>query len=432
VSHHWDVGTNGLHLISLPVTPLEADAPEVFGIPASDFLLARWEPSLPPEGAYRIWPSIDPLAMGRGYWLRILSAVDATVSGLKAAGDEDFSIDLKLGWNMIGSPRTDPVPVANLMVAVGTNTPVTLAQAVTAHVVQSGIFGYSQSTGYELAESLTPFAGYWIRCINAAGCRLVFPGTAAATASVRAKSSNVAWRLPLVARAGAQGATAYLGCAADATDKADAQYDAMAPPQMGAGVTCLLAADGAKAAYATDFRPATRGDGGWELEVGCQEAGTPVVLSWPDMSSLPQDVRPVLIDEAAGRRQYMRTTTEYTIAATASGTSRRLRIEVPKPSAGGLAITALAQQPTAAGVELAYTLSAEAAVNATVVNIAGRPVRSLARDRAQAAGANALLWNLRDDGGSLAPNGTYLLRLEAYGPDGQRVSRLQSLQVLRR
>jgi hypothetical protein len=82
------------------------------------------------------------------------------------------------------------------------------------------------------------------------------------------------------------------------------------------------------------------------------------------------------------------------------------------------AITAASARQTAASAEVIFTLSAPARVHARALNIAGRPVATLCRDRDCAAGANRLLWNAMGDRGLPVPNGLYLIEVTAAAPDG--------------
>jgi flagellar hook assembly protein FlgD len=64
-------------------------------------------------------------------------------------------------------------------------------------------------------------------------------------------------------------------------------------------------------------------------------------------------------------------------------------------------------------------LNADAVVDAEVMNIAGRRVRTLAKNRAMAAGDAAILWDGKNDGGAVLPNGVYLLSVVARGEQGR-------------
>ncbi|MBM3498482.1 MAG: hypothetical protein FJX74_07395, partial [Armatimonadetes bacterium] len=84
----------------------------------------------------------------------------------------------------------------------------------------------------------------------------------------------------------------------------------------------------------------------------------------------------------------------------------------------GGAVTSLSAAPTTTGAQIVFTLSGDADVSATILNIAGRPVRTLATDRAVTAGVNVLLWNGLSDAGLRAPAGAYLVRVTAHAGDG--------------
>ncbi len=175
VGHTFYAGASGLLMITLPMTYEEADAAQILAIPSSDLLLARWDPSRPPRGRYEIWPDIAPFAPGRGFWIRLLDDVTVALQGVIPEEDRSYGVAVDLGWNMIGSPRLEPVAVADLQVEVGTAGAVSFSEAVTRGWMQAGVYGYSQQSGYVLAQTLQPFAGYWVRCLTAEGARLVFP-----------------------------------------------------------------------------------------------------------------------------------------------------------------------------------------------------------------------------------------------------------------
>jgi flagellar hook assembly protein FlgD len=78
-----------------------------------------------------------------------------------------------------------------------------------------------------------------------------------------------------------------------------------------------------------------------------------------------------------------------------------------------------------------FTLSAPASLQAQVVNIAGRAVRTLALDYAGQAGVNTLAWDGRSDQGSLVPNGTYLVRLLARDAQGAQSQATAACTVIR-
>ncbi|HPF34323.1 MAG TPA: FG-GAP-like repeat-containing protein [Candidatus Krumholzibacteria bacterium] len=85
------------------------------------------------------------------------------------------------------------------------------------------------------------------------------------------------------------------------------------------------------------------------------------------------------------------------------------------PAAGGLRLLANRPNPFNPSTEIRFVLARDARVDAHVVDVAGRRVRTLARGLAQPAGERALRWDGRDDGGRALPSGAYYAVVHADG-----------------
>jgi len=96
---------------------------------------------------------------------------------------------------------------------------------------------------------------------------------------------------------------------------------------------------------------------------------------------------------------------------------------------GGLTVSGISAQQAGGGVALTYALSADAEVEATVLNMAGRPIAQLQSSGVQAAGVQALQWNGRNAAGSVVPAGLYLVRITARTTDGESASGLCSASI---
>ncbi|NLO72871.1 MAG: hypothetical protein GX100_02020 [candidate division WS1 bacterium] len=175
LTHTWEKQGNGIIMMSLPVEPLQTNAAVVLGIDARKLLLARWDPTAPPDGAYRIWPTTEPFQPGRAYWLKLPADLTVNAEGLLPPPGQDYTVPLSLGWNMVGSPRQTPVLVTDLRVQTGTDETISFAEAINRGLVQRGFYAYTPGTGYQLADTLDPFDGYWLRCLVPGGARLIFP-----------------------------------------------------------------------------------------------------------------------------------------------------------------------------------------------------------------------------------------------------------------
>ncbi|MBM3956786.1 MAG: hypothetical protein FJ313_01895 [Gemmatimonadetes bacterium] len=95
----------------------------------------------------------------------------------------------------------------------------------------------------------------------------------------------------------------------------------------------------------------------------------------------------------------------------------------------GLALTSLSAVPAPAGAQLTFSLPSPASVTATVLNIAGRPIRTIVADRPLDAGLQTLLWDRRAETGLPAPSGLYLIRVTARDASGGQSTALATLAL---
>lgn len=106
-------------------------------------------------------------------------------------------------------------------------------------------------------------------------------------------------------------------------------------------------------------------------------------------------------------------------------------VAVTLSGSGSAQVAGLVAQPSAVGGEIVFSLTTGGAVTAEVLNIAGRPIRTIVTDREMPAGLSTLHWDGRSNQGLSVPNGTYLIRLTTHSPDGARARALTTLQVVR-
>lgn len=105
---------------------------------------------------------------------------------------------------------------------------------------------------------------------------------------------------------------------------------------------------------------------------------------------------------------------------------------LPTGETSGLMLTgAAARGIPRGGAQITFTLSSVAQVQARVLNIAGRPVRTICRATDCEAGANTLIWNAQSDRGLPVPNGTYLVELTARADDGAQARALTQVILSR-
>ncbi|MGC8783990.1 MAG: FlgD immunoglobulin-like domain containing protein [Armatimonadota bacterium] len=433
----------GLQMISLPILPFASDNADALGVARNGFLLAHWRQDTPGENKYLLYPTAPPFRPGVGYWLKLRSNIIADIRGIAPRADQNFTIATTYGWNQIGNPFTTPVDVSEIEVQYLLNDPVPFATAVSKGWVGGTIWRYNPAiNNYEAATTLQPWEGYWLRVLVTEGVTLTFPAPATrAQRRSRAQppshppvyGAKAEWQTVLTAIAGNSRAQVRLGQSVSASDRFDSVYDSEAPPEFGQMLAFgIVNSDWGAAAgrYAVDVRRSGARTT-WNLQVRTPAPEMEVTLTWSDLRSVPKDTRLVLVDDATGRQYNLRTVSSVTLRTDQTGT-RSLQL-VAEPQAGAtLRITGLRAQRTRGGAySIQYTLSADAQVQAEVLNASGKPVRILQSGAPSRAGIQTVSWDGRDGGGVAVPAGAYLLRIRAQTEDGTSSQAILPMVVTR-
>ena len=102
------------------------------------------------------------------------------------------------------------------------------------------------------------------------------------------------------------------------------------------------------------------------------------------------------------------------------------------PTGGGIVgVSGLSALSTAGGAEIVFTLSSPADVTVTIVNLAARPVATIAAASPMGGGVQRLSWNGRGNTGLAAPAGPYLVSITAQSDSGDQARALAPLRLNR-
>lgn len=419
---------SGLQLISLPYDYPSADPADLLGANPATFQMATWDPE---TGRYSLYPSApaDRFRLGYGYWLRLDQVRELSREGIEAENVHEVAYDSGAsGWNLLGCFFTEPIDFYSLQVRDQAGVVRSMQAAMAAGLVRSPLFAYVLG-GYATSAVAEPYVGYWFN----AGADITLIGDrrtdTLASAEDAARPAVVApeggWLMPLVVTsAGMCDTSTWVGCAPAATGGFDAGMDMLKPPPPGMGASVYAALTGELGSQAVDVRPATA-EALWTLSVE-GPAGETVSVRWPDLSSVPADVRPMLVDTATGRQVYMRTSSSYDF--TAREGARELEIRL-LDSTNLLAVSVPSARPVGGGTEISYTLSADAQVEVQILNIAGRVVDTVADGTLQTAGVQRLVWDGMTTRGTRAPSGTYLVVVRARGEGGQQTQAIGTVAL---
>ncbi len=405
----------GLHMIGASAEPVNVDAQAVWGTTA----IQRWDPA---TSAYRSYPNDwTQVRLGRSNWVFFAGATNPTVSGHPADTAEDFSVELTRGWNQSCVPFLTPMDYGALTTnPSGALSPFAWAWVSGAYQLITALPGYPGSQA-----TVNPWEGFWALCL-VDSAQLIFPGPGAGGSSVAEASAaeEDGWAARITVECGGSRDEAnYFGV------RSSGAVVIPNPPMPARLVDlCFVRAEGRP--LGGDLR-APGEPLSWELAVSGALAGETVTLRWPDLSGVPRNLSLILTDTATGKRVSLRTAQQYAYQAGEAET-RRLRLEATEGGVGAMTVAGLSAVPTAnGGVTAQYTLSRSAAVEATVLNIAGRTVRSVARGELHEAGVNTLSWDGRSSDGVRVPSGRYLVRIRARAADGQQSSAVTSVVIQR-
>lgn len=115
----------------------------------------------------------------------------------------------------------------------------------------------------------------------------------------------------------------------------------------------------------------------------------------------------------------------------AYGNTQYASKSAPPTAGGGQVLVTATAIPTASGVaQITVNLTADASVQVSILNVAGREVATLPEQSLE-AGVSSLLWNGRSSLGTKAPSGRYLVRVTARGEDGGQAQALAGLSLSR-
>jgi M6 family metalloprotease-like protein len=413
----------GLRMITLPAVPVDPSPLSVFQLTdPSQLNLARWDPVTSAYHTVAMDPNDPVLSFtpGAGFWLRQTVPSPISVAGTSVTASS-YEVPIGPGWNMVGSPYNQKQPFVGIVVntTTGTVTPITASNDVRKYG-----WRYDASvSSYRLVSPILPggqgdlpaLESMWIYAyspgLSLGFTNLVSAGSPRETAPPKLDG----WQVRLTARTDT---AADLDNFIGVTSQAASLGKIVSPPPMAGGVDLFLTA-GPKGSdrLAADLRESLGARPTWDAVVECATANTTVRLSWPDLSAVPNNLRPMLTDLATGRSVYMRTASGYTYPCRKAGGQRRFRIRL-ETSGAGLMLSQLAATPLkAGGAEVVYTLSrAPAQVQVEVLNVAGRKVATVGPIDGQ-AGVNRTLWNGLSSGGQRVPAGRYIVHVTAVAGD---------------
>lgn len=440
---------SGPNLVGLPWTFSDTAWTSVLSplTTPGDFRAFNWDPV---QQGYVVSTSAE---RGRAAWILTSGApqlVDLqsnpTTPGDIASGN--VTTQLLPGWNLISNPYPYEIVISQILgvtAAVPTGT-INWNQLVQQGILSGIVFYYDPASGGYMFEqgdnaTLKPNRGYWLFNATSAPVTLFYPpvfapGVPGSTRSTAEpfEQSDRQWRLQLAVRSSeAQDAQNFIGQARTAAEaRRWRAHKPPMPPQSPVSLAIEQTIDGRPTRLAKSLIEGA-GRKEWKVVVSANEPGT-YTVNWPNLSTVPRNVRFRLTDLATGTVRDLRTSSGYTFTVEEPST-REFTIDatvggVQNAVIGNVIATRPSRDPLAP-FTINYTLSADATTTVRILSSRGREVFTASRGRSDRAGENTVTWTLRDNANRLVAPGSYRVEVVAETASGERVRKIIPVNVVR-
>jgi hypothetical protein len=446
----------GANLVAFPWEFEDTALTSVLGLDQpTDFQAFNWDPV---QKGYVIATSAQ---RGEGTWV-VLKTDPNDPNNLRPLGGnpqvpEDTAegaglTELNREWNLIGNPYQYPIKLGELVGVAKSSNNITFTwkEMVDSGLVNGALAWWdADSNTYRFISGinaeLAPNRGYWVY-IQDPSITINFPPVFLEGAETRSRSREVEetwknsadqWKLQMVARSGEEmDDQNFLGMTTS-TREANALtfFEPPMSPVQNLGLSIGKPAStgdttGTRMAQAMSDRQSRTE---WTVFVQSKTGGQ-VTVTWPNMATVPKNVRFTLTDPATSTTRDMRRTSGYTFEA-AAGTTRELKIQiepggVSRALIGNVNIGRSGKDRTAP-FNISYTLSGPATTTVRILGAGGKEIFTATRGRADSAGENSVIWAMKDNANRAVAPGTYRVEIVAETSDGERVRVVRPVNVVR-
>ena len=433
-----------LQLISIPLIPIQPTPVTAFNpkdasgvsVDVSFLNAITWVLGSGGTGSYialNSTPFFPAITNGQGYWIRPNMQMSINPIGRLYDQTTPFSINLKEGWNLIGTAYLTDTSWSGTQVRSNGVLQNVLLPAQT--IIRPVAWGYDPVSGsYLLVDGKTPAtdslksgSGYWVRAM--ADCELVFPAPAR---SVPGKTRALAPREPSIQISARSGDRADVDNYVPLTGLNESRMVQLEkPPYMANYVSIHFLPSGS--VTLPDNLKSMNGKGLTVFEVLTDKKNADVSVQFPNIATLGRKVQVTLVDLSNNTRRSVNSNGSFTFNSGDQMAARRFAVLTETLNANSaLVITSLSTTGRSAGaLNFAYNLSSSASVKAQILGADGRMWRELTPGRAATQGINSMQWDGRDSKGVALPIGLYMLKLTASDSTGHAASAVLPFTLVR-
>ena len=420
--------------------------------PDADYRAFNYEPA---QRRYVVSTGPD---RGKGTWLIMNQEQAITLGGTPTAPTDgtpqpDGSggaplITLQPGWNLVGNPYQTSIQLGQIVgsAASNSNGAFTFAQLVQQGIISGSLAFWDQDTAtykfiQKATDSMEPQRGYWIYVYSSQNVVIRYPAVftpfARATSEPAWTQSDRQWRLQLAARTNASADDYnFIGIAgSSAVAKSTVIQEPPIAPLDGAISMAIEKDVNGQATRLAQALSEKAGRQEFKVSVFAKDAGS-VSVTWPNLSTIPKNIRVRLVDTATGETRDLRKVSGYRFdAASASTREFKIQVETGTVSRAVIGNVVVTRNSRGTGgdssIRLTYSLATDATTTVRILKANGSEVMTITRGRADKAGQNEAVWNLMDQANRAQPPGTYRAEIVAEGQDGERVRKIVPIVISR-
>ncbi|MFQ5824126.1 MAG: FlgD immunoglobulin-like domain containing protein, partial [bacterium] len=323
-----------------------------------------------------------------------------------------YTLTLKPGWNQIGLPFAFPVAWDSIFIASDSPDSVEIP--------------WLYEGGYDPADILEPYKGYFIRNKNDSNISLRIPPIALEGLSkslARSNLSNSEWSLQIKATCQeARDEFNLLGINKLASDDWD-PLDYTEPPPIGEYVSVYFPKQDWEIYpnnYTTDYRHNIGEGQSWIVNVKTNIRNSEVKINFAGLEAIPQDLEIILLDEKLHITKNLKSDQSYSFPTGNFGTTKTLKLSVGNSNFISDEISDNALIPTDFELSqnfpnpfnpvtsIRYGLPRSEKVTIRIFDLLGREVLTLIDGEKKEAGYHVISWNGRDNKGSPVASGLYI------------------------
>ena len=420
--------------------------------PDADFRAFNYEPA---QRRYIVSTGPD---RGKGTWLILNQEQAITLGGTPTAptdGDPQPNgsggaplVTLQPGWNLVGNPYQTSIQLGQIVGSAASNSSgaFTFSELVQQGLISGSLAFWDQDTAtykfiQKATDSMEPQRGYWIYVYSSQNVVIRYPSVftpfARASNEPTWTQSDKQWRLQLAARTNqAADDFNYIGIANSSTVAKNNVIEE--PPIAPINGAVSMAVEKDVNGQATRLAQSLSDKAGrqeFKVSVFAKDAG-PVTVTWPNLSTIPKNIRVRLVDTATGETRDLRKVSGYRFdAASASTREFKIQVETGTVSRAVIGNVVVTRNSRGTGgdssVRLTYSLASDATTTVRILKANGSEVMTVSRGRADKAGQNEVVWNLMDQANRAMPPGTYRAEIVAEGQDGERVRKIVPIVINR-